>query len=174
MPSELNSRATSLCVTPMHAKNNPNVMVECENGEKFYADHVICTIPLGVLKDKHLTLFSPQLPDSKIKAMDKLYFGTVDKIFLQYDMPFLAPEISELIMLWESKSEQQLPMAEKWFKKIYSFSKISETLLLGWISGAEAKYMESLTMDTVADVCTDMLRKFLRDPLVPKPKRCIW
>ena len=57
---------------------------------------------------------------------------------------------------------------------VYSFSKISETLLLGWISGAEAKYMESLTMDTVADVCTDMLRKFLRDPLVPKPKRCIW
>ena len=32
----------------MHAKNHPNVMVECEDGDTYYADHVICTIPLGM------------------------------------------------------------------------------------------------------------------------------
>lgn len=174
MPSGLNSMATSVCCTPMHAKNHPNVMVECENGDKYYADHVISTIPLGVLKSKHTTLFDPPLPESKIKAMDKLTFGTVNKIFLQYDKPFLSPEISELILLWEPEAEAaSKPMEDKWFRKIYSFTKLSETLLLGWISGDEAKYMENLKMEVVSDTCTSILRKFLNDPLVPKPKTCI-
>jgi hypothetical protein len=51
----------------MHAKNHPNVMVECENGAKFYTDHVIFTAPLGVLKAKHKSMFSPALPPVRIK-----------------------------------------------------------------------------------------------------------
>lgn len=39
--SEFSSRATSVCCTPMHAKNHPNVMIECESGDKYYADHII-------------------------------------------------------------------------------------------------------------------------------------
>jgi len=173
LPSALQSRATSVCCTPMHAKNHPNVMVECEDGDTYYADHVICTIPLGVLKAKHSTLFEPALPDSKIKAMDKLTFGTVNKIFLYYDKPFLSPDISEVITLWGEVSEN-LPMEDRWYRKIYSFTKLSETLLLGWISGDEARFMESLNMTTIGDVCTNVLRQFLNDPLVPKPKHCVF
>ena len=40
-------------------------MVECENGAKLYADHVICTVPLGVLKESAHTLFAPPLPEDK-------------------------------------------------------------------------------------------------------------
>ena len=157
----------------MHAKSHPNVMIECQNGDKYYADHVICTIPLGVLKSQHKTLFDPALPDSKLKAMEHLTFGTVNKIFLQYDTPFLSPEISEIIILWGEENVDNLPMEDKWYRKIYSFAKLSETLLLGWISGDEAKFMENLKMETVADVCTNILRQFLNDPLVPKPKHCV-
>lgn len=172
LPSEMSSRATSVCCTPMHAKNHPNVMVECEDGTKYYADHIICTVPLGVLKANHSTLFEPALPDSKIKAMDKLTFGTVNKIFLYYEKPFLSPDISEVITLWSEVSEN-LPMEDRWYRKIYSFTKLSETLLLGWISGDEARYMEDLNMTTIGDVCTNILRQFLNDPLVPKPKHCV-
>ncbi|PNF17984.1 hypothetical protein B7P43_G17445 [Cryptotermes secundus] len=65
-------------------------------------------------------------------------------------------------------------LSNTWYHKIYSFSKLSETPLLGWISGREAKYMETLSHDQVADTCTDILRKFLSDPFIPKPKLCIW
>jgi len=65
-------------------------------------------------------------------------------------------------------------LSNTWYHKIYSFSKVSETLLLGWISGREAEYMETLTHEQVADTCTNILRKFLNDPFVPKPKLCIW
>jgi hypothetical protein len=51
---------------------------------------------------------------------------------------------------------------------------MSETLLLGWISGREAEYMETLSHDEVVDMCTNILRKFLNDPFIPKPKLCIW
>lgn len=170
------SRATSVCCTPMHVRQHPNVMVECEDGKKFYTDHVVCTVPLGVLKSKP-DLFVPPLPQSKKEAMEKLNFGTVNKIFLDYDRPFLSPDISEVILLWDTTTKEAtsaVPMKDRWFRKIYSFVKVTETLLLGWISGEEAKYMETLKMNVVADTCTSVLRQFLADPYVPKPKACIF
>lgn len=65
-------------------------------------------------------------------------------------------------------------ISKYWYRKIYSFSKVSETLLLGWISGKEAEYMESLPNEEVSEKCTEILRKFLNDPFIPKPKLCIW
>uniref|UniRef100_A0AAG5D024 Amine oxidase domain-containing protein n=1 Tax=Anopheles atroparvus TaxID=41427 RepID=A0AAG5D024_ANOAO len=164
--------------------SSANVLVECENGTVYEADHVICTLPLGVLKEQSETLFAPALPQYKVESIDSLLFGTVDKIFLEYDRPFLNATISEIMLLWEQEAsppEEDEPtggaleqrLKESWFKKIYSFSKVSDTLLLGWISGREAEYMETLSHEVVAERCTDILRQFLKDPFVPKPKRCV-
>ncbi|KAF2900050.1 hypothetical protein ILUMI_06134 [Ignelater luminosus] len=168
-----NSSRESSCEKeiPLH-----NVEVVCENGEKFYSDHVICTVPLGVLKHKAVNLFEPQLPDYKLEALSKLLFGTVDKILLEYERPFLNPNITEVMLLWETevaKADNPGELNDSWYKKIYSFTKLSDTLLLGWISGKEAEYMETLSNDIVVDVCTDILRKFLNDPYIPKPKNCV-
>lgn len=102
-----------------------------------------------------------------------MLFGTVDKIILEYERPFLNPDITEVLLLWEP-DEKNTDIKDNWFKKIYSFSKISERLLLGWISGKEAEYMETLSNEVVMDTCTEILRKFLNDPFIPKPKNCVW
>ncbi|XP_039282535.1 peroxisomal N(1)-acetyl-spermine/spermidine oxidase [Nilaparvata lugens] len=150
------------------------VRVTCENGATFVADHVICTIPLGVLKDRADKLFKPPLPEYKTESIERLLFGTVDKIFLAYERPFLNPDISEIMLLWDVEEDvDKDDLSQTWYKKIYSFSKVSETLLLGWVSGREAEYMESLPQQQVADTCTCILRKFLNDPFVPKPKLCV-
>lgn len=161
-----------------------SVRVDCENGRVFHAEHVICTIPLGVLKQTHKTLFDPELPHYKQESIENLMFGTVDKIFLVYERPFLSAAISEVMLLWdddkhettasedERASEEYL--SKNWYKKIYSFAKITDTLLLGWVSGREAEYMETLSHETVAEKCTEILRSFLQDPYVPKPKMCVW
>ncbi|KAJ2951109.1 hypothetical protein O0L34_g5494 [Tuta absoluta] len=148
------------------------VEIVCENGQSFFANHVICTIPLGVLKQQADTLFEPKLPQYKIESIERLLFSAVDKIFLEYERPFLNPEVTEIMLLWESSSTPE-DMSQSWFKKIYSFSKVTETLLLGWVSGREAEYMESLSMDEVAATCTKILRKFLNDPFVPEPIQCV-
>lgn len=153
------------------------VEVTCENGKKFFADHVICTMPLGVLKHKADTIFQPPLPDYKLEAIDRLLFGTVDKIILEYERPFLNPNITEVLLLWDDSKDEGTEKGNyqaTWFKKIYSFAKVSDTLLVGWISGKEAEYMETLPSDLVAETCTSILRKFLNDPFIPKPKTCVW
>lgn len=154
-------------------KHSNYVEVVCDNGKTFYANHVICTIPLGVLKEQVSSLFEPALPQYKIESIEKLLFGTVDKIFLEYDRPFLNPEITEIMLLWEN-SQTPEDISDSWYKKIYSFSKVTETLLLGWVSGQEAEYMETLSMEQVAATCTKILRKFLNDPFVPEPQKCVW
>ena len=150
----------------------PSVKVECDNGEVFYADQVICTIPLGLLQ-KNPNIFDPPLPKQKHDSANKLVFGVVNKIFLAYDEPFLNPDITEIITLWNRVDENSIPMEERWYRKIYSFCKVSETVLIAWICGDEAKFMETLKMNVVADTCTMILKKFLADPHIPKPKSCL-
>lgn len=65
-------------------------------------------------------------------------------------------------------------VADRWYRKIYSFCKVNEVCLVGWIAGEEAKFMETLKMNAVAEVCTAVLKKFLADPYVPKPKSCVF
>ncbi|KAF2349057.1 Amine oxidase [Trinorchestia longiramus] len=169
-------RAANLDVSNSKSSSSQNtnlrIKISCENGKEFHCDSVICTLPLGVLKSSADKLFQPPLPDTWINALDKLCFGTVDKIFLEYDRPFLSPGLREVILLWEPCSDEE-DMTQRWYRKISSFTKLSETLLLGWISGDEAKYMETLSFEAVAEKCTEILRQFLGDPCVPKAKRCI-
>lgn len=137
---------------------------------------MICTLPLGVLKEKAPEIFAPSLPAHKLQAIDRLMFGTVDKIFLEYERPFLNPGVSEVMLLWDDRGlsdDEKHNLSKNWFRKIYSFTKISETLLLGWISGKAAEYMETLSSDEVSQVCTSILRRFLNDPFVPVPKGCL-
>ena len=67
--------------------------------------------------------FDPPLPRAKQESFKKMVFGVVNKIFLSYEAPFLNPEISEIITLWNKIDEKQVPMEERWFRKIYSFCK---------------------------------------------------
>jgi spermine oxidase len=162
---------------PKSPQYDGRVQIICDTNEVFYAEHCICTIPLGVLKTNQ-KLFDPPLPEYKQESIDRLLFGTVNKIYLEYERPFLSQDISEIMLLWEedllpNQESSQEQIKEFWYKKIYSFSKISDTLILGWISGKEAEYMETLDSDTVAQKCTELLKKFLRDPYIPHPKRCV-
>ena len=76
----------------------------------------------GVL-EKNSDMFKPPLPKEKTASMSKMLFGTVNKIFIAYEKPFLHPDISEIIVLWNKVDESTVPMAQRWFKKIYSFCK---------------------------------------------------
>ncbi|XP_001359023.2 peroxisomal N(1)-acetyl-spermine/spermidine oxidase isoform X1 [Drosophila pseudoobscura] len=177
--ASVESNSSSNCDYP-----SGNVRVDCEDGRVFHAAHVICTIPLGVLKHTHKTLFDPELPQFKQESIENLMFGTVDKIYLEYERPFLSADISEVMLLWNDDkrdmhtcTEEELAseayLSKNWYKKIYSFAKVTDTLLLGWVSGREAEYMETLSHEAVAEKCTEILRSFLQDPYVPKPKRCV-
>ena len=64
------------------------VRVRTEAGESFSAQYVVISLPLGVLKSSHSTLFSPSLPKQKIEIIEELQFGVMNKIFLSFDQIF--------------------------------------------------------------------------------------
>lgn len=71
------------------------------------AEHVIVTIPLGVLKHDYKTLFVPSLPERKVNAIRSLAFGTVNKVFLRYDDQWW-PNDKILFVIWNEADTQKL------------------------------------------------------------------
>ncbi|WP_346912664.1 FAD-dependent oxidoreductase [uncultured Roseibium sp.] len=59
--------------------------VETTTGN-YQADHVICTVPLGVLKTGAIR-FDPPLPARQAKAIGRIGFGQVAKLALTFDAP---------------------------------------------------------------------------------------
>jgi spermine oxidase len=78
---------------------------------KITADHVIFTPSLGVLKKNHQTLFDPPLPPWKVKAIDLSGFGTLEKIFLEFEKPFWPTDKNVWVgydFLWSSDAIKSL------------------------------------------------------------------
>ena len=57
------------------------------NGAVHEFDAVVVTVPLGVLKSGDIS-FSPELPQEKRNAIERLGFGVLDKIYLKFDEVF--------------------------------------------------------------------------------------
>ncbi|XP_025928530.1 spermine oxidase isoform X2 [Apteryx rowi] len=136
--------------------------------------------PLGVLKKRHESLFHPRLPEEKVMAIEKLGISTTDKIFLEFEEPFWSSECNSIQFVWEDEAESEsLTYPEElWYKKICSFDVLYPPerygyVLSGWICGEEALIMEKCDDETVAETCTEMLRKFTGNPNIPKPRRIL-
>ncbi|KAL7927743.1 Sec1-like protein [Trichoderma austrokoningii] len=61
--------------------------IESEDGTAVEADAVVCTIPLGVLKQGNVT-FEPPMPSEKADVVGRLGFGILNKVVLLYDRVF--------------------------------------------------------------------------------------
>ncbi|XP_033119454.1 spermine oxidase-like [Anneissia japonica] len=170
-------------VTEVHWKNDhiPDesskpVRIVCENGEQFFADHVIATQSLGHLKEYGRALFKPPLPQVKLDIIDRMGYNYITKVHLRYQTPFWQDKFSRVIPLWDISPKDVVTKPseftkETWFRHIYDFAVhpfLSNTLEV-WLSGESALHVERLENEIISDACTDLLRKFLKDPSVPKP-----
>lgn len=57
--------------------NEGNVSVTCSDGSVYTAAHVIFTPSVGVLKHEHKTLFNPELPEEKQKAIENIALDAI-------------------------------------------------------------------------------------------------
>lgn len=87
-------------VSVIDYRNANNVRVTCTDGSVHDAAHVIVTIPLGVLKATHRTMFLPALAPRKINAIESIQFGTMNKIALEFARPFWPSDWSGFSMIW--------------------------------------------------------------------------
>ncbi len=60
-------------------------MTSC--GDEFEGDAVLVTVPLGCLKAETIR-FEPQLPDWKLASIKRLGFGLLNKVVMEFTVPF--------------------------------------------------------------------------------------
>ncbi|KZV54149.1 putative polyamine oxidase 5 [Dorcoceras hygrometricum] len=153
-------------------ENRPVKLHFCD-GSTLVADHVIVTVSLGVLKHgigQDSGLFNPPLPSSKTRAISKLGYGVVNKVFLQlspsnYDQETENPtKFPFLQMVFHPPdSELRSPKIPQWIRKtsficpIYNNSRV----LLSWFAGEEALALESLSDDEMLNGFTTTISNLL-------------
>lgn len=144
-------------------KSHP-VKILCRNGKTFDADHVIVTVSLGILKEKHSTLFCPALPTDKITAIQNLGFGYVGKIFLEFEKPFWHADEYALPLLWEDKENCKIESEMEscpWLHRLYSFytTRPGSNVLQAWFQGDEALHIERTPPQIVGEQCLAAIKK---------------
>ena len=64
-----------------------SVSVTTSSGNVYMAEHVVVTVPVGVLKAGNITFFPP-LPEWKLEAIGKLNMGVLNRIALKFQDVF--------------------------------------------------------------------------------------
>ena len=97
------------------------VAIETSNGCLIRADHIICTLPIGTLKATAEDMFSPLLPKEKQAAINGLGFGTVDKMFCEWEKPWWKDDVWYIRnFLWKEDLPFELDCVKgkKYYKEV--------------------------------------------------------
>lgn len=121
---------------------------------------------------RHLQLFDPPLSTPKRNAIIGYSIGTVNKIYLEFTKPFWNKSWLGFSLLWTAEDLQILKNTkDQWLTDIFGFFPVDyqPNILCGWISGPNARYMETLSNDEIRRSVTWLLRKFYKTHDVPDP-----
>lgn len=147
--------------------SNRPVKLLFSDGSLTFADHVIVTVSLGVLKagiSEEWGLFNPPLPYFKRDAISRLGFGVVNKLFLQLDTRHHCEKFPFLQMAFHpSDSELRQWKVPWWMRRTASLCPIHKNsdILLSWFAGEEALELEKLTDQEIIDGISSTVSCFL-------------
>lgn len=129
------------------------------NAAEFSADHVLVTLPLGVLKAGDV-VFDPALPDGKQEAIDRLGMGVLNKCYLRFPRAFLPEDVDWI---------EYVPEAHGRWSQWLSFMKAArQPVLLGFNAADEGRAMEGLTDAQIVGSAMETLRTIYGDK-IPEP-----
>ena len=102
------------------------------------ADHVILTIPIGVLKQNNIT-FTPELPTAKAGAISRLGSGLLNKVFLEFPTGSQFWPSNQNVLLMNAPTRGA-------FSVFINLQPITgKPILMGWLSGDAAVEREGWT-----------------------------
>ncbi|XP_052843912.1 spermine oxidase [Drosophila gunungcola] len=159
-------------ITEINWAGDGELTLRTWNGQIVSVDHVICTVSLGVLRAKYQKLFVPALPAAKVRSIEGLRLGTVNKFILEFEEQPMPEHMRSFACLWLEADLKELRGGKYfWLEGIVGFHRVASQPLLmeGWIIGAHARYMETLREKNVLEGLQWFFRKFLTFS-VPHPK----
>ncbi|XP_018055210.1 PREDICTED: LOW QUALITY PROTEIN: peroxisomal N(1)-acetyl-spermine/spermidine oxidase-like [Atta colombica] len=167
-------------VTTCNYSSGENVTVTTRDGDEYSASHVIFTGSLGVLKEKHSSMFVPPLPQKKQRAIEGLNIGTVDKIFLEFSHRWWPEDKTTFSFIWPGKDKKEFLQTygqnSEWLCDVVAFITVAyqPNLLCAWITGKNARYIETLSDTDVFDGLYLLLKEaFESHDNVTKPIRML-
>ncbi|XP_010433074.1 PREDICTED: probable polyamine oxidase 5 [Camelina sativa] len=133
-----------------------HVKLHFSDGSVVFADHVIVTVSLGVLKagiESDEELFSPPLPDFKSDAIKRLGYGVVNKLFVEMSQRHFP---SLQLVFDREDSEFRFVKIPWWMRRTATISPIhsNSKVLLSWFAGKEALELEKLTDEEIIEGVT--------------------
>ncbi|KAL8850459.1 MAG: hypothetical protein Q9221_004601 [Calogaya cf. arnoldii] len=180
-PSQLDLRtrkAVRQVAYDPNGRHGGTARIHCEDGEVIDADRIVLTTPLGILKEGSVT-FDPPLPNWKLEPINRLGFGTLNKIILVYDKPFWDVEQDMFGLLRESDFPGSLDQEDyvKSRGKFYLFWNCIKTsgrpVLIALMAGEAAVQAESTDDAELVTGVTKELRRMFKDTRVPLPSETI-
>ncbi|XP_055824944.1 probable polyamine oxidase 5 [Solanum dulcamara] len=146
------------------ANNKPAVKLHFLDGSIMYADHVIVTVSLGVLKQgihKDSGMFNPPLASFKTQAISRLGFGVVNKVFLKLTPTHDGIMFPHLQMVFHQSEPN--PKVPWWMRRTANLSPIygKSNVLISWFVGKEALEVESLGDKEIIDGFSKTISSFL-------------
>lgn len=131
-------------------EDGEGVVVRDVDGGEHRADHVVVTLPLGVLQSGDVT-FEPPLPEAKQTAIDRLGMGLLDKVYLRF------PEV-----FWDADADAigwASPDGDGRWAEWLNLAKVTgEPVLLGFNAAGYAEQVEAMDDDEVVADAMAVLR----------------
>ncbi|KOC63640.1 Spermine oxidase [Habropoda laboriosa] len=123
--------------------SSDNIIVKTKDGSKYTAPHVICTASIGVLKERHATMFTPCLPKIKQLAIKaRVGYGWLCDVFaflsVDYQPRVLCSWISgkyarQIELLSDSDvSDGLYLLLDMFLSKAYNIPKFDKMLRSSW------------------------------------------
>lgn len=149
------------------------LVLNTSNNTQILADCVIITCSLGYLKENHESMFIPPLPISFSQGIECLGFGLINKVFLDFGVPWWKPNVKGFQLLWKEGASCNKRLAA-WTKDLTGFDVLPnhEGVLLGWVGGRGAYIAETLSEHQVAADCENLLKHYLKLDKIYPVKRC--
>ncbi|XP_011063075.1 PREDICTED: spermine oxidase-like isoform X1 [Acromyrmex echinatior] len=167
-------------VATINYSSGENVTVTTRDGCEYFASHVIFTGSLGVLKEKHSSMFVPPLPQKKQRAIEGLNIGTANKIFLEFPHRWWPEDKTTFNFIWSEKDKKEFLQTHgqnsEWLCDVFMFVTVAyqPNLLCAWITGKNARYIETLSDTDVFDGLYLLLKEaFESHDNVTKPTRIL-
>eukprot|EP01103_Thecamoeba_quadrilineata_P020095 TRINITY_DN8451_c0_g1_i1.p1 TRINITY_DN8451_c0_g1~~TRINITY_DN8451_c0_g1_i1.p1 ORF type:complete len:439 (-),score=93.90 TRINITY_DN8451_c0_g1_i1:153-1469(-) len=144
--------------------NDPKspVRVLTTTGVEYLADHVIVTVPLGVLKNGDIH-FHPVLPSEKRLSIDRMGFGQAGKMFISFPTMFWPARSSWLGHVPEN--DESLSSKINSFQNLYPIH--NKPVLCAFLRSDVSRSFELMSDEEALEVVLDALRNMFS--YVPKP-----
>ena len=141
----------------------------------YNADAVLCTLPLGVLKQSVLqhvqpnatncVTFEPPLPKWKVKSITNLGYGVLNKVILCWDKCFWDQDVNLFGHIGTTTSSRG---------ELFLFWNLYKSpVLMALVAGEAAGVMEKVADDVIVGRCLTVLKNIFGNSAVSQPKETL-